>query len=231
MGVHGGPDIVEDGLVFAVDAGNGQSYVSASLDTFNLVGSQTGSLENETAWNSTNQGTWTFDGQDDYVKASLDGTSTGGILAATDGDINLTISLWVKIDTSVATQGIFQWANALNTGYPFILIQQNSLEIRVYVDGGYNTATSFSLATWYNVTVIRNSSTNIWTGYLDGSSFFTYDDGGFPLTDRGNADDIYLANGYLGYIEGSLANCIIYNKTLSAAEVLQNYNATKGRFI
>jgi hypothetical protein len=64
---YGTPAIVTDGLIFAVDAGNDQSYVTASLDTFSLVSSETGSLKNETAWNSTNQGTWTFEGTDDYI--------------------------------------------------------------------------------------------------------------------------------------------------------------------
>ena len=36
MGVHGGPNIVTDGLVFLVDAANKQSYVSGSLILENL---------------------------------------------------------------------------------------------------------------------------------------------------------------------------------------------------
>jgi len=226
MGVHGGPDIVEDGLVFAVDAGNVQSYVTASLDTFSLVSSATGSLKNSTAWSSDNQGIWDFDGTDDYIIAPL----TGSILAVDDTDVKLTVSIWVKISTSVAAQGIFQWAHILNSGYPFILIQQNSLEIRMYMDNGWRTATGISLDTWYNLVVTRDSTTNIWTGYINGSSFFTYDDGGSSAR-RNYAENIYLGNGYVGYVEGNLANCMIYNKTLSTSEVIQNYNSTKERFI
>ena len=33
----GAPSIVQDGLVFYVDAANGDSYVSGSSDTFNLL--------------------------------------------------------------------------------------------------------------------------------------------------------------------------------------------------
>ena len=67
MGVHGGPDIVEDGLIFAVDAGNDQSYVSGSLDTFSLVSLNTGSIHNDVTFNSANQGSWVFDGTDDNI--------------------------------------------------------------------------------------------------------------------------------------------------------------------
>ena len=33
------------------------------------------------------------------------------------------------------------------------------------------------------------------------------------------------------YFNGDIASAQIYNRALTAAEVLQNYNATKGRFI
>jgi hypothetical protein len=40
--------------------------------------------------------------------------------------------------------------------------------------------------------------------------------------------------GYTGgkayYYNGNLAICRVYNKELTSAEVLQNYNATKGRY-
>jgi hypothetical protein len=32
------------------------------------------------------------------------------------------------------------------------------------------------------------------------------------------------------YFDGFMSNCIFYNRVLSAAEILQNYNALKGRF-
>ena len=44
----GAPSIVQDGLVFYVDAANGDSYVSGSSDTFSLINpSITGSLKNQ----------------------------------------------------------------------------------------------------------------------------------------------------------------------------------------
>jgi hypothetical protein len=39
------------------------------------------------------------------------------------------------------------------------------------------------------------------------------------------------SNGSQGYAyQGKLAICKVYNRALSASEVLQNYNANKGRF-
>lgn len=162
-----------------------------------------------------------FDGVDDYIKAPLDGTSTGGILPATDSDINLTISLWVKIDTSATSEGILQWANTLTDGSPFLFIQQDSLNVRVFVDNGYRGDTAFSLDTWYNIIVTRTSSTNIWEGYLNGVSWFTYDDGG-SLFHRASATDIWLGNSWGGFVNGSIDEASIFD---SVQDVSTIYNS------
>jgi hypothetical protein len=39
-----------------------------------------------------------------------------------------------------------------------------------------------------------------------------------------------LGNAYNYYGASNIANVQIYNRALSAAEILQNYNATKSRF-
>ena len=50
MATHGGPNIVEDGLIFYIDPANTDSYVSGSETTFSLFPSAsiafTGSLVN-----------------------------------------------------------------------------------------------------------------------------------------------------------------------------------------
>ena len=132
-----------------------------------------------------------FDGVNNYVKAPLDARIYGSyIFTADDADMDITVSLWFKLDTDVAAQGIFQWAKALNDVNPFLTIQQNNLDVRVLINGGWRgTFSSITLGTWYNIIVTRDSATNIWTGYMDGVSFFTYDDGG-TLTQRGNAQYI-----------------------------------------
>ena len=165
-----------------------------------------------------------FDGVNDYIIAPLDGTTTGGILAAADTDVNLTISLWFKLSTSVATQGILSWAASLNNGTPLIIIQQNSLDIRVYVDSTYQTATTIVLDTWYNIVVIRDSTTNIWTGYINGVSFFTYDDSG-SFSGRVGATDIYLGNGYNGYIAGNIDGVSVWDEALTSGNVTSIYNS------
>ena len=48
MGAYVGPDIVEDGLVFAMDAANTVSYISGSSKVYDLIDTNvTGSIIND----------------------------------------------------------------------------------------------------------------------------------------------------------------------------------------
>ena len=163
-----------------------------------------------------------FDGVDDYVISSLDGTSTGGVLPATDSDINLSISLWFK-KNDTGQKGIFQWANKLTDGTPFILIQSLSNAYRILLDGVYQSISFISVGDWINFIVTRNSLTNIWTGYHNGLVVFTYDDGGTALSNRSSAQDIYLGNGFGGYFNGSIDEVAIWD-TDETANIATIYN-------
>ena len=61
------PKIVQDGLIFYVDAANPRSYVSGSTTCNNLVSSNTGSLLNDVTFDSGSQGSWYFDGTDECI--------------------------------------------------------------------------------------------------------------------------------------------------------------------
>ena len=69
MSVKNRNSIVTDGLVFYVDAGNGDSYPGSGTAWSDLVGSNNGTLVNGPTYNSTNGGSFVFDGSNDYVEA------------------------------------------------------------------------------------------------------------------------------------------------------------------
>lgn len=160
-----------------------------------------------------------FDGVDDYIISSLDGTSTGGVLPATDSDINLTISLWFK-KNDTGQKGIFQWANKLTDGTPFILIQSLSNAYRILLDGNYFVGAFISVGDWNNFILIRDSASNIWSGYHNGVLSFTYDDGGTALSNRSSAQDIYLGNGFGGYFNGNVDEVCILNRVVTPTEIV-----------
>jgi len=159
-----------------------------------------------------------FDGVDDYVKAPLDGTSTGGILAASDSDVELTISFWFYMDGSQNLKGIFQWAEKLISLSPMVLIQTNGASIRTYVDGGYRHTSGLTTNAWHHYATTRTASTNTWQGYIDGASVFTMNDGG-AISARSNASDLYFGVGYNGYLNGNIDEVAVWNSVQDVATI------------
>jgi hypothetical protein len=70
--------------------------------------------------------------------------------------------------------------------------------------------------------------------YINGSLLGVSYNGTIPST-TSNTDSIFAVgntqgSGYNNPSDGNIAQVLIYNRALSDTEVLQNYNATKGRF-
>ena len=159
-----------------------------------------------------------FDGVDDYVKASLDGTSTGGILPASDSDIELTISFWFYMDGSQSLKGIFQWGNSLIDTTPTLLVNTDGASIRTFVDGSYRHTSGITMNAWHHYAITRTASTNTWQGYIDGVSAFTANDGG-TLNDRASAIDFYFGVGYNGYLNGKIDEAAFWNSVQDVAAI------------
>lgn len=138
-----------------------------------------------------------YDGTDDYHEISLNGTTTGGILASTETDTELTFSLWVKPLVS-STENIFQFANALSSGAPYMLVRNN----QAYLDSNFrNYSTTLTTNSWNHLLITRTASDNTWRVYLNGNSsaVVSHSDGGTANAQRSNATKIHFGNGYQGY--------------------------------
>ena len=166
----------------------------------------------------TNTYSLTFDGVDDFVKTSLDGTSTGGILPASDSDIELTISFWFYMDGSQSLKGIFQWGNSLIDTTPTLLVNTDGASIRTFVDGSYRHTSGITMNAWHHYAITRTASTNTWQGYIDGVSAFTANDGG-TLNDRASATDFYFGVGYNGYLNGKIDEAAFWNSVQDVAAI------------
>lgn len=240
---YGTPAIVTDGLVFAVDAGNEQSYVTASLDTFSLISSTTGSLKNDTGFSSDNQGSWVFDGVDDYINL---GDSNNFSFGDGSTDSAFSISCWVYADgVASGWDGIVaKWdASATKKEYLFYL-SSNKLRILLGDSSsggtiGYEASSTFTLTTWQHIVATYDGSSTVsgLTLYVNGSAIAVSNISAGSYTAMENSNQpLWIANGEDGGgalhpFDGNISNVKIYNKALTASEVLQNYNATKNRFI
>ena len=174
MGVFSGPEIKEDGLVLALDAGNPKNYnAGISTNWTDKVGGNNGTLVGGTHHTDgpfIGAGYVDFDGSGDYLNASNSEFAFG------TGDF--TIDLWFNSDTiSITTQrGLFQTsdtAGGLKTTYTtgVHIAQSTSGEgsLRANVLGTYfgSSSGAISINTWYHVALTRESG--VCRLFLDGS--------------------------------------------------------------
>jgi hypothetical protein len=224
--------IVTDGLVFAVDASNLVSYESGSATTYSMTGSATGSLLNGTGYSSTGGGTWTFDGIDDSIS-----TNPPAFSSSTN---SLSFNFWVyPTGTSTSSQAILGRDTNSAGATPHILIRRTgNLNLTWNYSNGTSAATmGFSdvflnnLNKWVNLQVTANYTTGAVNIYRNGIFYSqqTMSTPVFPNTSVPVYISSFVNAGFIPWT-GNISTAQIYNKELTAAEIIQNFNAQKGRF-
>ena len=79
------------------------------------------------------------------------------------------------------------------------------------------------------ISVTRDQATNVCKWYKNGQLITTLDAGGYAATANGTSQ-ISIGFGYAGAYLGDIYDCKVYNRALSDQEILQNFNALRGRF-
>jgi len=171
-------------------------------------------------YSSDDGGTLVFDGTDDYVILN-------DFDKASYGTTNFSLSLWFNADSG-SYKSLFQIANSLNSHGPWIALISYSSGLRVYVNNDYRMDVPYTQDAWNNfVLTFDSSGSGLWTAYLNGSSVSTYTG---PIGTNGGSAT-YLGHAYNNsYFDGKISNFGVQQKTLTAAEVQQNYNALRGRY-
>lgn len=245
MSAAAGPDIIENGLVLCLDAANRQSYAGSGTVWRDLAGSNNGALTNGPTFNSANGGSIVFDGVNDLVSLGSTNKLTGNNLQ------NLTASVWLRYSTTNSDLRAFTLSRGTGTNSSLFSIFIN----QVYTANGTGAVTVGSLGFFtrrFNDSAhtslthsdnyhLKNRFINI-TGIINGINRFLYIDGVLKNSDFdigmqsviNNTDIAYIGTGPGGSgsvpWNGNISNVMFYNRALTSTEVLQNYNATKGRF-
>lgn len=224
--------IVTNGLVLDLDAAKKDSYPGTGTSWLDISGnSNNGTLTNGPTFNSNNGGAIVFDGVDDYVNC---GTSNITPNSYTVGCF-VQISRLTGTNTFVAkTETINQYSQNFALGYAQSL--GNKFYIGAKLTNGsyfYSCVSSFtpSINTIYNVYATYNSTTFTYklyiNGILDNTQIASFGNVIFPTQMiQIGASDATAAN----LLQGSIYTTQIYNRELSSTEILQNYNALKGRY-
>jgi hypothetical protein len=207
MGISAGPDIIQDGLVLNLDASDINSYPGSGASMFDLSGNNyTFTLQGNAVYSTEGNGSIYLDGSTDGIQR----LNTSGLLST------VTLVQWLK---TADTTGL------MLSGRP--VGSTDNYYVGAYYPGvGFYNGNAGSPTFYIDNSVTTDPATPI--NYLD-NSWHMWEAKGLNFatwTDTWN---------FLGYaagyeIAGYVGKIMMYNRSLTAAESLQNYNATKSRF-
>ena len=230
-------DIIENGLVFNMDAANRASYPRTGTTATDTVSSLTGTI-NGASFETTNSGVFSLDGINDYI-------NFGNI--QNPGTNSQTSCVWFYIDSLPFSNfyGILTKNGYTNSNIPTLFLLTKQSSNRVYVGNQFDTPSNIweievNLG-WNCLSIVRDIEQSKFSVYLNGNlstNAITSTPSEVTLTAIGNAinsDPLVLGSQYNGSIfwrnyYGQISNVKIYNRALSANEVLHNFNALRGRF-
>ena len=207
--------IVTDGLVFYVDAKNGNSYPGSGTTWSDLSGNNNhATLINGTTFNSN--GYMQFDGSNDLVTTNM----FGGRNPSTDP---FTVQAIIRSNT-LAGQSIWIDATGNGTNQRFYSALDDGGGNPLGIQGSPYSDYTPNNTNWTHQTIVMDGSTA--QSYRNGISSYTKSYTSYTL--YGNI----VIGGRANYNwHGDIALVKIYNRALSSDEILQNYNALKNRFI
>lgn len=207
-------NIVQEGLVLMLDAGNVRSYPGTGTSWYDLSSrAYTATMRNLTSSN------WvTVDGQKAF---ETNDTNNQGFTVSNFVRLGnqRTFSIWLKSKSfSVGWQTWFDDSNER------ILFGTSTNTMHIYPD--VNITANLQINTWYNLAYTLSGTTA--TAYLNGSSIGSGTYSSSVLTGTG---DIWI----LGDTGGEITSCyctiaMAYQRALTATEMTQNFNAHRGRF-
>jgi hypothetical protein len=221
MGTISGPFSIPDGLIYHIDPANPKSYIGTGTTIYDLSGNgNTSNFTNGALYQNYQKGVVLVDGNNDYISTPLFNLTSP-----------VTVSAWVK--NVVNLSPVFGGSGG-GVGYgngEYIFYYENKT---IVIQGNNSGAKYFqfpqlNLNQWSNLVMTRDASNNM-SVYLNGIGSISNSQS-YSNTLQMNQIGRYSAFTNIYNVKGSIGEVRIYNKALSASEVLQNYNATKKRYV
>jgi hypothetical protein len=223
MGLEHSPTIVTNGLVYYLDAANSRCYSGSGITVSSLVGGIGGTLVNGVGFTSTNNGSIVFDGTNDFI--------TVPSITSISGD--LSVLIWFRtsgLNVSAARLIEFDyingfWLGQAATGTPSTNWGGGIKE----ANGPYGIFLQFSDNEWNLISSVRSSTTH----FLYKNNLVSSTSNNVSGTSLSSTAGMYIcAADNVGSVpfNGRIGQILIYNRALTQQEILQLYNATKGRY-
>jgi len=235
--------IVTDGLVLNLDAGDTSSYPGSGTTWYDISGNG----NHVTLYNGIT-----------YSDGALVGNSTSSAYGRTNNTLNLsstnkiTVFSIFKDPTPLSPRILYEhtgnW-NSVNSNYGGFGLScntngtsyvENGLHIQLRGNVGYSGRNTYSpnLSNYQVYTTVYDFSQTVGDNetknYINGEIVTTTFGSTFNANNTGSFGNDYLylwsRGGSISFNDGKLARLIIYNRALSSTEIQQNYNALRGRY-
>ena len=232
MAVYGGPEITTSGLVLYLDAANKKSYPGTGTTWTDLSGNgNNGTLTNSPSYSSVRNGTIIFDGTNDYISITFPNT---GLIPVGSGQRTIIANILYQSGQNVYYPIVDYGTYTTRNRYGLYLDNaagNKKISNIVWANDLLSSATIPGNNTWHNICITYNGSTSCSfyiNGILDSTSTFAANLN--TILGSGNIFNIGKGAYESTYFRGSIASVYMYNRALSASEILNNYNALKGRY-
>ena len=217
--------IVQQGLVLNLDAGNPYSYAGAGTTWFDVSGNNNDLTIAGSPTYSSTQG-WTF----------TNGSTANYMIKnpITFPTTTISVEVWCKTSGPGST-AIFSYASSVADN-DFLIFDPSNVSLYT-ANGAVASGINITDGNWKQIVRTSNRSTGAEVLYVNGISQFTTTLSAGTLVTTGGSLVLAQEQDSIGggfdpnqAFGGNITIVRVYNRILTATEILQNYNDTKGRF-
>jgi hypothetical protein len=213
-------ELITNGLVLNLDASNPSSYSGTGTTWTDLSGSgNNGTLTNGATFSSTAGGTLVFDGIDDRVQTSFNPTFT-----------DFTVCVWYK-DNGSSTYGRLVDNNYINGFW----MGRDGTTPNQWGGGIKESGSPFGIyltlpdSQWHFLISVRSGTTH--TIYGDGiTNKISNTVSAAALSGTSISIGEWSGGGTGQIFKGSIPQVLVYSRAITEAEIMQIFNATKGKY-
>ena len=182
---------------------------------------------------------WTLDGTDDYIRSA-------NLYSTIGNPDTFSVGLWAYPTNTGVVLGITS-STTPSTGYFFSAIEFTNSGGKPLPEFGLWNGTSIvsdqgsalEYNTWYHMVQTYNAGTNTMKGYINGAEVASatvifnspHDDSNTNHYLLFGASATPTNQGDGTYYNGRMSEIRVYDRALSAADVLDNFNATRSRYL
>ena len=187
----------------------------SSSTVFDYMGRNNGTVAGNVTQNNSGYfgKSFSFDGVNGYVSAG-NGVSLNYTSA-------VTLSAWIKTSQSSSYAGII--STQYSSPYKGYALTINNGNVSVNVDSGWQNCNNINNSQWHHISVSHNSSSSL--VYIDGLLACSYS----GKTNYGISSNLRIGR-HSTTFNGSIDDVMIFNRSLSANEVLALYANSSSRY-